>query len=1207
MVAPNKRKGITNYDIELRNQKINPKSLKGNNCTLINLYCFLDVAKQKTSELIHYTGHSVNQIFEKTGKFIYETPESILYGLDTISQKNDEPFNVHHVYVNEASLSIDEHFSAILAENAYSLTDSNTTNNSLPEIFKQNLDNYANIYPVHQETIKNSKVLEANSEYALIKDNRPIIHDGKTGNVCYTTFRGTDLYSNQTLPYDIVNDAFIFFGYPPNSIFRLNKEIPDMLNRHPECIFNIGTGHSLGASKSTYLNQHFDSVYAFEPGQTNWSIRYHMNINRLHDNSNTTEFRISCDFISKGTGPLNGNVYHLKTENGLGSCHSMNNWIRDSRIRNDNLITEIQLLNEEFLLSNFNQNNSMNFIPDGFYDSIQSNSSNINKIFNIDEKPIIDNIEVEKPIINNIEAEKPIIDNIEVEKPENKDMNKNNDSLELMATKNLTTLNQGLNLINGISHFHNFNDNEKSLFIVSTILDQLKTNIPDIFNEVKNELNIFGNMLTSFLQDGKIKIEQIVMDICQNKFGVPLNGVKSVLESIIHHGRNLKESIKSLIQDCIIYSVPYAQVAFLVYQSFHIFKSFLTHTSVIEIGGFSLTREIHSSLSFKRGHYRTVTLKNDILDITITSRRKHKNDADADAEARFKEEAMIKAYQVYGIDYDYFNDLKDSIPENRYEKYKEMLYFNLTQEYWKDINKLSEEEKITYKNAMFESDEMKSKRIKFEILGKKFSYYDTNNNKDIYHFVCDLKCDFLKCQNNTERAKFIYSLFCETGHSKDDQVHFSKFTKFILELFNIDISKFENYINYQNELSDQDLDDQVKKKKEEESKNIQDFLIELRNRRSQGQNDSLTDFNNDQKHKKSTNTDEYSLANIRKNAHMELLKYEISADFVFKTISSSVTSNFLSSVVYIDKEYLRIKKEGLMYIPSKSLELTSGCIQSYSSNFIANHISLDLSLRERLFFISDEIFQDVINPNIQLLTSLGVSSLVKSSDGSLKNKNMGRCMYDISENVLKTNGLNLINYFSPTEIKITDLIVLNDISNDVLYNSIFDYLNAPLDFLSYILGSTSIYTTLGTMIFCRVLRNIIFPEIQPEIIDYENLKDIEERNKNIIKLIEDISDDSVSYMKKCAIKKELQIKGIIKYEKLPIEEINISNKRNISSNANTFSNKLVKDKHDRSISYHKKNNLRDEIEILGNNNSQMIPISNLKLSRKRNMYSGKNF
>ena len=76
---------------------------------------------------------------------------------------------------------------------------------------------------------------------------------------------------------------------------------------------------------------------------------------------------------------------------------------------------------------------------------------------------------------------------------------------------------------------------------------------------------------------------------------------------------------------------------------------------------------------------------------------------------------------------------------------------------------------------------------------------------------------------------------------------------------------------------------------------------------------------------------------------------------------------------------------------------------------------------------------------------------------------------------------------------------------------------------------------------------------------------------------------------------------------LPIEEINISHKRNISSNANTFSNKLVKDKHDRSISYHKKNNLSDEIEILGNKNSQMIPKSNLKLSRKRNMYSGKNF
>ena len=216
----------------------------------------------------------------------------------------------------------------------------------------------------------------------------------------------------------------------------------------------------------------------------------------------------------------------------------------------------------------------------------------------------------------------------------------------------------------------------------------------------------------------------------------------------------------------------------MVFQSFQILKGFLTKSSVIEASGFSVLRETHPSISFKRGYYHTVTLVNDVLGIRVSSRDRHKKNADADARAQFDKEARIKAYQVYGIDYDYFNDMKDYVPETRHEKYKEMLYFKLTQQYWKDINNLTEEEKKKYENAMFESDEKKTKRIKYKILGKKFTYLDTNGSKDIYHFVCDLKTDFLKCKNNTERAMFLYSLLYETGHSPDDQVHFLKFMKF---------------------------------------------------------------------------------------------------------------------------------------------------------------------------------------------------------------------------------------------------------------------------------------------------------------------------------------------------------------------------------------------------------------------------------------------
>ncbi len=1126
MVAPNKRKGSTNYDIELRNQQINPKPLEVNNCNIFNGYCFLT----------------------ETQQFISKIPEAIHNTSDFTSQIFDLPFNVNHIYADEVSLDVDQHFSAILAETAYILTDSYNTNNSLPEKFKQKLDENASIYTIHQETIKNSTVLEANSEYVLIKDERLIVHNGKIGNACHTSYRGTDLTSNQTLISDVLNDAYIFFGFAPASMHRLNKEIPEMLNRHPECIFNIATGHSLGASKSTYLNEYYDLVYAFEPGQTNWSSRYRTNLLKPTDNSNITEFRVSCDMISKGTGPFNGNVYHLVSEKGgIRSCHSMNIWIKDAKINNKILNFKTKSFDNEFSLSNFKQEDPMSIIAHEFYDSIQSNI-NVNQISNNSELPK-----------NN---------KVEVEKPENKDLIKYDKSLEIKATKNLTTLNQGLSLMNGISHFYEYNDREKALFITSTILDQMKNNIPDIFKKVKNELNVFGNMLTSFIQDGKIRVEQVIMDICQNKFGVPLNGVKMVLESITHHGRNLKKSIKSLITDCIIYSVPYAQVVFLVYQSFKILKSFLTHTSVIEIGGFSLIQKVHASFGIKKGYYHTVTLTNNILDITITSRQKHTNDAYADADARFKQEAQIKAYQVYGIDYEYFNDLKDNVPENRYEKYKQMLHLKLTKEYWKIINDLSEEEKIKYENAMFESDEMKTKRIKFKILGKKFSYYYTNKSKDIYHFVCDLRSDFFKCKNNTERAMFLYSLFLETGNSEDNQLHFSKFTKIILELFGIDVVKLEKYINHQNKISDKDLDEQVKKKKEEESKDNQDFLIKLRNKRTKAQNESLTNFNNDQKKKKENNEDEYSLKEIRKFAHNELLKYEISAEFVFQTLSSSVTSNFLFSMVYFDKEYLRIKKERLMYIPNKSIELTSGCIQSYTSTIIANHISLDLSLREKLLWVSDDAFQYLINPNIQLLTSVGVSSLVNIKDRSQKNKNMGHRIYDISENVLKTNGMNIIKYYSLPNIEDFKILMLKEqqilsLMNTIDYSS-FDInvflskLNGILfledlfnvsylkTIITYLLGST-FCSTLSVMIVSRILRSIIFPEIKPAYIDFENLKDIEETNKDTVKLIKDISDSSVSNQKKKAIKKELELKGIIEYEKLPIKKIKIFRKRNIYS------------------------------------------------------------
>ena len=77
--------------------------------------------------------------------------------------------------------------------------------------------------------------------------------------------------------------------------------------------------------------------------------------------------------------------------------------------------------------------------------------------------------------------------------------------------------------------------------------------------------------------------------------------------------------------------------------------------------------------------------------------------------------------------------------------------------------------------------------------------------------------------------------------------------------------------------------------------------------------------------------------------------------------------------------------------------------------------------------------------------------------------------------------------------------------------------------------------TLGIMILSRVVRSIIFPEIRQKFVNFQDLKNIELRNNDIKLLIQNLSNDNVSIQKKKAIKYELQLKGILEYDKIQIQ------------------------------------------------------------------------
>ena len=1058
--------------------------------------------------------------------------------MDTITKKYDKLNNVNNTYINDMILSQTAHFTAILAASSYELTKDGSSDK-----FMNKLQDYGNKYQIHQNTINNLTVLESNTEYIVLRDESLVNIDGNTGHVCYTVFRGTDFSTVKSSVKDGLNDAMIASGLQPSSSHEYNNKMSKILTDHPECIYNIATGHSLGGANAYYTSHHYDKVNTWNRGSvphsriTNQVV---FNNNENIDRSNVTDYNVSCDWFSMGTGPNNGNRVHLtKSFDGVLSCHSMDSFIENATIIQD----RIELEDGSYLISGENDFDRLITIFEKKY--IEKYSTP-----NYDHKHLLDkSINQESPVQGTPNHVLPVqvsSDNkTKSEKTEEK-----KDTFQSDVANNLNYLNQGLNVIKGIKDWDKLNEEQKALFIASTMLIQIK-------NIANDSLDVFSNMILTYLQDNKIRIENLVIDVCQKYFHVPLNGTRNLIDSILHKGKNSEEAIELLFKEIAICAIPYAQVAFIVYQTCVIIKSLLTKISVIEIGGIPALREVSDYVTSSKGKHKKVTLTNKLLDIKVSSRNKNKNNADADVKAKFEQEAKIKAYQVYGIDYDFFND---NVPANRYEEYKKMLYFKLIQEYWKKINNLTPKEIKKYEISMFESDEVKTKRIKYKLLGKKFSYYELNKNKNIYHFICDLKTDFLKCNNNTERAMFLFSLFYETGHSKNDQVKFSEFTSYILKLFNINISQFLTYINYENDYSNKfskyidhpkvnSLDEQIKIKKQEGNKNFEEFLEELKKIRNKANNNSLNEYNNQQKNDMNNNQNEYSIEKIRYFVHRELIKHEISTEFIYQITSSSITSNLLFSLVYIDKEYLRIRNEGGMYIPNKSLEITCGCIQSFGTTIIADHISVDLKLKPFLFFISNEIFDNVISPNIQLMTSYGVSSIIHRNND---NTNMGRKIFDITENVLKTNSINLMKGFSKTTLFVDTLIEKNITSYSKLKTLILGVLGssgtelavADRSLLYWALGS-SVCQSLLIMIASRVIKNIIFPEVKPKRVDLQNVINIELRKKDLLKLIKNLSNKNVSNLKKIATKRELQLNGVIEFDKIPIKSTKNYRKHNI--------------------------------------------------------------
>ena len=813
----------------------------------------------------------------------------------------------------------------------------------------------------------------------------------------------------------------------------------------------------------------------------------------------------------------------------------------------------------------------MNGIEDSSYtiNLVNYELSLVDNLMNIIPIPI-ENIQTGIPVENShpgLQDENLPI-GIPIENPIENNPIENNNLSDQTLTAALTTVNKTLDVLNHMVHS---TEREKVLYISSLFVDHIKNNLS--FMESSDDgMGAFINVASSFLKNGKLKFDQLLMEVCQQKFNIPLNGVREFCVSLFHGGNNIMHSFKTMYKDLVLYEVPYAQVVLLVYQAVQMIKTLYrnTHVSIVNINGFTAIRTENKSFNFSKGDYYVIKLDNEVLDIHVKESRSKKSDGDKYTQKKFKEETIKKAFQVYGIDYEFFENKKDDTELSRFDKYKQMCYFKLTHQIWLDAMDLTDEQKTLYDHVLFESEEEKEKRITFKILEKKMKYLDLNENKDIVTFLVDLKNDLMKCKNNTELAEFAYSFFYETGNSNDEQYHFSDLSIFLLEIFNINIEKLESYINHEKNMTDDQKKKAIEKEKEKEQQQLDKLLITLRKITSQTMKDQINKEKDKSKKAKNDNTGDYTREEIIKFAHKQLLIFEITPAFIFPVIVSSVTSNLVFSAVYIDKEMVKMKAQGIMYVPYKSLEIMYGIMQSYVSYVASNHLCLQVSF---LVDWADITLEKFVNPNISLFTSYGISALAKIGDGSLEGQNIGRSIFDIGENLLKTNSTIVIEYIDSFEFGFIDTIneyfgdIGTYIDNIISYidnylkesflcyidikNYVIAFFNSYnmeplLDFIKGITDISSIKMMFITMVASRIIRSIVFPDVleieneRKKRMHEEEEKRIKKNNSDINDLITKLNSKDSSQQLKEVIIIELKKRGIIEHEYLPIQQMDVS-------------------------------------------------------------------
>ena len=508
-----------------------------------------------------------------------------------------------------------------------------------------------------------------------------------------------------------------------------------------------------------------------------------------------------------------------------------------------------------------------------------------------------------------------------------------------------------------------------------------------------------------------------------------------------------------------------------------------------------------------------------MLDITVTNYAKHTKDARAKSEQQFIKEAKIKAYQVLATPFELFDPAR-KMPETRIDKKTEYIYRKNLDKEWTDINNLSEEDIKIFELNRYESESDKNRRIDFKILKKMDSFYRINKNENIVTFTAKIINQFSECKNMTEIAEKLYSLGFVTGSKQGEKMKLSPVVTKCLTSIGIDVKKLLNYINYQINLTDDELNELRKKEINKENTDYVNLIIKLRNARSTKQNTALTEYSNEQKKFFDTKDGSYSNKEVIIFANREVMRNHFSAENVVNNGISTSINMITSSIVYADKELEQIKFRKGYYVLDKGGQYTKNYIQSYVTGIATRHSITTLSLLDYFKEVTDETLMKWIIPNVAAGVSLTISSIFLICEGQFGNKSFAESLYDIVDNSIKVNATAIHSYLATQYIFWSGLI------------SKISIFISSLGFTSGVTGMLVPGIVLAGI--TRIIKGLLFNKKQ--IVNLKsNESDIERYEKeqmlsykNYIETFESLSD---SFHKEILFN-EMVKKGIVSYKML---------------------------------------------------------------------------